>query len=43
MAYVDRDVDSLTDGLRIHVMGEPRPARILDEAPYDPAGLRIRS
>ncbi len=28
--------------LAVEVVGEPRPARILPEIPYDPRGLRLR-
>ncbi|MDH5243527.1 MAG: aminomethyltransferase family protein, partial [Chloroflexota bacterium] len=41
LAYVD--VDGAPDrALTVDVVGAPRPARILPEIPYDPAGRRLR-
>jgi dimethylglycine dehydrogenase len=42
LAYVDREVVAAGPGLTVYVVGEPRPARILPEIPYDPRGLRLR-
>ena len=42
LAYVDRDVVAARPSLSVDVVGEPRPARILPEIPYDPVGLRLR-
>jgi hypothetical protein len=39
---VERDVAEAGDELTVFVVGEPRPARILPEPPYDPLGGRIR-
>jgi dimethylglycine dehydrogenase len=43
LAYVESAVAAAPQPLEVHVVGEKRPARILAEPPYDPAGLRIRS
>jgi dimethylglycine dehydrogenase len=42
LAYVDREIVAAGPELTVHVVGEPRPARILPEIPYDPRGLRLR-
>jgi dimethylglycine dehydrogenase len=42
LAYLDRDVIDTRDEVTVYVVGDPRPARILDEPPYDPRGLRLR-
>jgi len=42
LAYVDRSIAEKPAPLTVHVVGEPRPARILAEAPYDPKGLKLR-
>ena len=42
LAYVDIDVIEDTAGLQVAVVGDLRPARILPEIPYDPAGVRLR-
>jgi dimethylglycine dehydrogenase len=42
LAYVDREVVAARPELDVDVVGEPRPARILPEIPYDPKGLRLR-
>ena len=42
LAYVDREVVTAGAELTMYVVGEPRPARILPEIPYDPQGLRLR-
>jgi len=42
LAYVDRSIAEKPAPLTVHVIGEPRPARILAEAPYDPKGLKLR-
>ena len=42
LAAMDRDVAESRPDLTVFVVGDPRPARILPEIPYDPAGLRLR-
>lgn len=42
LAYVDRQTLQQTDILTVHVAGEPCTAKVLTDAPYDPAGLRMR-
>ncbi|MBF8289522.1 MAG: glycine cleavage system protein, partial [Chloroflexi bacterium] len=42
LAYVDTDVFVARPELSVDIVGEPRPARILPEIPYDPRGLRLR-
>lgn len=42
LAYVGRQTLQQTDILTVHVAGEPCTAKVLTEAPYDPAGLRMR-
>jgi dimethylglycine dehydrogenase len=42
LGYVDRDVAAARPALTVDVVGEPRPARLLDGAAYDPQGLRLR-
>ncbi|MGZ4110713.1 MAG: GcvT family protein, partial [Actinomycetota bacterium] len=42
LAYVDRDVAAAAQDVSVYVVGDPRPARILPEPPYDPAGARLR-
>jgi dimethylglycine dehydrogenase len=42
LAHVDRDVIERGDAVDVYVIGEPRPARILPEIPYDPKGARLR-
>lgn len=42
LAYVDRSIAEKPAPLTVHVVGEPRPARILAEPPYDPKGLKLR-
>jgi dimethylglycine dehydrogenase len=43
LAYVERDLIDADPPLEVFVVGEPRAARILPEAPYDPRGLRLRA
>lgn len=48
LAYLDADVDQpastgAVSGLTVDVVGEPRPARVLTEPPYDPSGAKLRS
>jgi len=42
LAYLDRDAIESAAELAVFVVGEPREARILPEAPYDPTGSRLR-
>ena len=42
LAYLERDVADTAPELTVYVVGDPRSARILPEAPYDPKGLRLR-
>ncbi len=43
LAFVDDAVVRAGPPLTVHVVGDPQPARILSEVPYDPAGLKLRS
>ena len=43
LAYVDREIVESNAQLTVHVVGEERSARILQEPPYDPTGGRIRA
>jgi len=42
LAYVDRDVAEPATQVSVYVVGDPRPAMILSEPPYDPHGVRLR-
>jgi dimethylglycine dehydrogenase len=42
LAYVERDVAEDAGEVTVYVVGDPRPARILSEPPYDAAGSRLR-
>ena len=42
LAYIDRPIADKPVPLTVHVVGEPRAARILAEPPYDPKGLKLR-
>ena len=42
LAYVDLAVAERRPPLTVHIIGEPRAARILPEPPYDPSGTRLR-
>jgi len=42
LGYVDTDVADSDEELTVFVIGEPRPARVLPEPPYDPQGLLMR-
>ncbi|MEN9773475.1 MAG: hypothetical protein RL322_545 [Pseudomonadota bacterium] len=42
LGYVPGTLADTACGLEVEVLGERRPARILPEAPYDPAGERMR-
>jgi dimethylglycine dehydrogenase len=42
LAYVDRDVAEPATQVSVYVVGDPRPATILSEPPYDPHGVRLR-
>jgi dimethylglycine dehydrogenase len=43
LAYVNSTLAHSTDDLSVIVVGEPRRARILQEPPYDPKALKLRS
>ena len=43
LGYVDLDVADERPDLSVYVVGDPRPARILPEPPYDPMGERLRT
>jgi dimethylglycine dehydrogenase len=43
LAYLDADVVEQNAVVTVFVVGEPRPARVLPELPYDPEGTRLRS
>jgi len=42
LAYLDTGVAQAASEVTIFVVGDPRPARVLPEPPYDPRGTRIR-
>jgi dimethylglycine dehydrogenase len=42
LGYVDREVAEAGSELTVYVVGEARPAKILPEPPYDPAGAKLR-
>jgi hypothetical protein len=39
---VEAEVAALKPELLVHVVGEPKKARILAASPYDPSGKRLR-
>ncbi|MBM3531434.1 MAG: FAD-dependent oxidoreductase [Alphaproteobacteria bacterium] len=43
LGYVPKDLVSALGGFEIEIIGDRRPARILKEPPYDPAGARMRA
>ncbi|MCJ7832229.1 MAG: glycine cleavage system protein T, partial [Actinobacteria bacterium] len=43
LAYLDSDVVEAPRELTVYVIGDPRPARLLPDMPYDPNGSRLRS
>ena len=42
LALVDRDLTTVGTALSVHVMGEERPAKVIEMSPYDPSGKRMR-
>ena len=42
LAYVEREAAAARPGVHVEVLGDSRPAEILAEPPYDPAGSRLR-
>jgi dimethylglycine dehydrogenase len=42
LGYVRRDIAEHPRPLSVDVIGDPRPARILAETPYDPLGRKLR-
>jgi dimethylglycine dehydrogenase len=42
LAYLDTDVAESAPEVTVFVVGDPRPATILPEIPYDPTGARLR-
>jgi dimethylglycine dehydrogenase len=42
LAYLPADIDVHTPGLEVEVLGSRLPARVLEAAPYDPSGERLR-
>jgi dimethylglycine dehydrogenase len=42
LAHLGREILEAGADLTVFVVGEPRPARVLTESPYDPAGTRLR-
>jgi len=42
LAYLDRDVADARPAVHVEVLGDARPAEILREPAYDPAGTRLR-
>jgi dimethylglycine dehydrogenase len=42
LAYVDRAIAGSAPELTVYVVGDPKTARILPDAPYDPSGSRLR-
>jgi dimethylglycine dehydrogenase len=43
LGYVERDVEQERPEVSVYVIGDPRPARILPDSPYDPNGVRLRT
>jgi dimethylglycine dehydrogenase len=43
LAYLDREVLEDRPEVTVQVIGDPRPARILERPPYDPDGRRLRA
>lgn len=43
LALVDRDLATVGTALSVHVMGEERPANVIEMSPYDPGGKRMRT
>jgi len=41
-AYLPPEIALLTEGLEVDLLGSRHSARVLEEAPYDPAGKRLR-
>jgi dimethylglycine dehydrogenase len=42
LGYIRSDLADASRKLEIEILGERRPARILEQAPYDPDGKRLR-
>lgn len=42
LGYVEAEIAALKPELVVHVVGEPKKARILAASPYDPSGKRLR-
>jgi dimethylglycine dehydrogenase len=42
LALLDADTRQIGTDLTVHVIGEPRPAKVIDMSPYDPTGARMR-
>ena len=43
MAMIDRELALPGTELNVHIMGELRPANVIEKSPYDPGGGRMRS
>lgn len=43
MGYVRKEFASASDGFAVEIVGEKRPARRLDQPPFDAGGLRMRA
>ncbi|MBM3545620.1 MAG: FAD-dependent oxidoreductase [Alphaproteobacteria bacterium] len=43
LGYVPKELAAATSGFEIEIIGERRPARILKDPPYDPAGAKMRA
>ena len=43
LACLDRTVVEQNAEVNVYLLGEPRTARILPEAPYDPKGTNLRT
>ncbi len=43
LAYIDSAVIDESPPLTVHVIGQPRPARIIPPSPHDPSGERMRA
>jgi dimethylglycine dehydrogenase len=41
MSYIPADSDDGFDGFEVEILGQMRPARLLPEPLYDPAGRRM--
>ncbi len=43
LALIDRGHEAVGTELTVHIVGEERPARIIEDSPYDPTGTAMRT